>query len=198
MVYFVRHGNKVAGDFYNAELNILDEPLSERGQTDAHHIAEYFRDIEIRKIIVSRHLRTQQTARFVSEEKRLPLLIDERVDEINNGGIRYMTESEIKAAYPAFWENFSSRQRDVRYPNGESGGDVIKRQDSFLNELKSEQGNILVVTHEGFIRILLCNILGLPVYKRYKFKVAMGSVSAIEFDKTEQEWRLVLFNEIHW
>lgn len=42
------------------------------------------------------------------------------------------------------------------------------------DDMKSETGDVLVVSHDGFIRILLCNILGLPPYMQYKFKTNMG------------------------
>lgn len=82
----------------------------------------------------------------------------------------------------------------MRFSNGESGEDVIKRQDSFLAAIKSEQGDIAVFTRDGYIRLLMCNLLGLPVHMRYKFRTYMGDVSLIDYLPQEDEWQIVRYN----
>jgi broad specificity phosphatase PhoE len=193
MIYFARHGEKAQGGFYNAALNIQDAPLSEKGQEDARRIAAFFRDIDIKRIYASEYLRAQQTAAPAAREKGLPVIADARVNEINGGDFHRMSETEFKVKYPELWHNFVNHLCDIKFPGGESGAEVKMRQNSFLDDMKKETGDILVVSHDGFIRLLLCNILGLPVYMRYKFITAMGNVSAIEHDG--KEWRILRFNQ---
>ncbi len=200
MVYFVRHGNKEKSEsydhYYNETLHIMDEPLSEKGKGDAQKIAEYFKDIPIKKIIVSQYKRTYETAAPAAKDKKISITIDARVNEINNGELRNMSDGEIISKYPKLWNDFMSHSRDVRFPNGESGEEVKKRQDSFLSDIESEREDILVVSHDGFIRLLMCNILGLPVYMRYKFKTDMGALSALEYDEEDNGWKIIRFNQI--
>ncbi|MHB1314344.1 MAG: histidine phosphatase family protein [Christensenellales bacterium] len=195
MVYFARHGDKIQGGHYNEALDILDEPLSEKGLADAQRIAAYFKNIPLEKIIVSQYQRTQQTAAPTAADKNLPVCVDSRVNEINGGMLKHLKDEEIASVYPDLWKKFTCHLCDVRFPGGESGMDVKRRQDSFLDDLKQEKGNILVVTHDGFIRLLLCNLLGLKVYKRYKFKTNMGGISAIEYDPAGDEWFIARFNQ---
>jgi broad specificity phosphatase PhoE len=194
MIYFARHGDKAIGDFYNETLGICDEPLSERGQDDAQRIAAYFRDIDIRKIYASQYVRTQRTAAPTANVKELPVIVDARINEIHGGDFHRMSEAKFAKAYPELWHDFTHHLRDVKFPGGESGAEVKARQDSFLADMEKERGDILVVSHDGFIRLLMCNILGLPVYMRYKFRTDMGGVSAVEYDG--KEWRIVRFNQI--
>ncbi len=200
MVYFVRHGNKEKSEgydhYYNETLNIMDEPLSDKGKEDARKIAAYFKDIDIKSIYVSQYVRTHQTAAPTADAKGLGVIEDARVNEINNGDIRNMSDGEIISKYPKLWEDFMSHSRDVRFPGGETGEEVKKRQDSFLSEMQNEKEDILVVSHDGFIRLLMCNILGLPVWKRYKFKTTMGGISAILYDEEDNEWKIVRFNQV--
>lgn len=200
MVYFVRHGNRSFSqnynEYYNKTLRIVDEPLNEKGEQDAKSIAAYFKDVDIKKIYVSQYIRTRQTAAPTANAKGIAVIEDERVNEINNGDIRDMSDEEVISKYPKLWDDFTSHRCDVRFPGGESGEDVKIRQDSFLNDLRSEKGDILVVSHDGFIRLLMCNILGLPVWKRYKFKTYMGGISAIEFDDKNSEWKIERFNQV--
>jgi broad specificity phosphatase PhoE len=200
MIYFVRHGRKEKSEtydhYYNETLRIMDEPLSDKGKDDAERIAAYFKDITVKKIIVSQYKRTYETAVPTAEDKGIPVTIDARVNEINNGVLRNMTVEEVAAKYPELWRELMSGDRDVRFPGGDSGADVKKRQDSFLSEMKSEKDDILVVSHDGFIRLLMCNILGLPVYKRYRFKTNMGGISAVQYDYEDNEWKIVRFNQV--
>lgn len=198
MVYFVRHADKETGagydDNYNEALGIMDDPLSEKGKEQAKKIAERFRDVDIKKIFVSQYIRAHQTAAPAAQQKKIGVTEDSRVNEINNGALRNMSGGEIAAAYPKLWSDFSSHSCDVQLPGGESGEQVKARQDSFLNDIKSERSDILVVSHDGYIRLLMCNILGLPVYKRYKFKTDMGGISAIYYDPKDGEWKIAAFN----
>ena len=177
MIYFVRHGRKVIADseqYYNNELAIVDDPLSDNGMRDAERIANYFRDIDIKKIYCSQYVRARQTAEPTALEKNLPIITDGRVNEINNGELGNMSDEEVAKAFPQLWKDFCSHERDVCFPGGDSGESVRIRQDSFLGDIKDEKDDIMVVTHDGYIRLLMCNILGLPVYKRYKFKTTDG------------------------
>lgn len=194
MIYFLRHCEKVKEPVYNKELDIMDEPLSKTGLAHAESIAVYFKDIEFDKIIVSQYKRAYQTALPTAESKRMKLIVDARVNEINAGGAKGMEDSEVASKYPEAWRDFSQHTRDMRFPGGESGEDVKKRQDSFLDDIKDEAGNILVVSHEGFIRLLMCNIIGAPVYHRYRLRMDFGGLSVIE--RSQDEWRILRFNQL--
>ena len=196
MIYFLRHCEKVLEPHYNEKLDILDDPLSEEGIAHAERLADYFRDKDIKRIIVSQYYRTYQTALPTSKAKEIPIETDGRVNEINSGKIKLMEEPEIVSAYPEFWQNFTRHICDVKFPGGESGADVMKRQNNFLDEVKKEAGDILVISHDGFIRILMCNIMGAPVWHRYRFKTDYGALSVIEYNAETNEWRILRFNQI--
>ena len=194
MIYFARHGDKAVGDNYNAQLNICDDPLSEKGHGDAQRIAAFFRSIDIKKIYASEYVRTQQTAAPTARDKGLPVVVDPRVNELQGGDFHRFSEAQNEAKYPEVWHTYVNHLSDFQFPGGESGADVKRRQDSFLCDMEKETENILVFSHDGFIRILMCNILGVPVHHRYKFVTEMGGISAIAFDG--KEWRIVRFNQI--
>ena len=194
MVYFVRHGDKAAGDYYNEEKKICDEPLSEKGKEDAQRIARYFCDMPFARLYASEYVRAQQTAQPLALKTGKDVIVDARVNEINGGEFHRLGDEKAKQAYPEVWNTYKNHLGDFMFPGGESGSDVKKRQDSFLEEIKHEEQDIVVVSHDGYIRLLMCNILGLPGFKRYKFTTQMGSVSAVFYDG--EEWRIKAFNQI--
>lgn len=192
--FIVRHGDKEDGDFYNIALRHQDPPLSEDGIKKAKRLANYFRYRHVISVITSEYLRTVQTAQYIVRDKNVRVYKDKRLNEIDNGIIESLCEEEIREKYPEFWSDFSKGEKDVRFPGGETGEEVKARQQHLFEELITNDGDILLVSHEGYMRLLMCNLLDIPVYRRRLFKVDMCGIIEIEFDKVRNEWRIAKFN----
>ena len=195
-IYIVRHGDKEVGEYYNEYLKHQDPPLCEKGLQRSKKLVKYFKAKAIKKIIVSEYLRAAQTAQFVAEYKDIQIVRDKRLNEIDNGVIEQMDDAEIKEKYPAFWNDFFSFAKDVRFPEGETGEEVKNRQKDLLKELIIQDEDVLLVSHEGYIRLLLCHLLGTPVYERYKFNVDFCGVTELEFVKQTKEWKIIRINQM--
>ena len=193
-IFISRHGDKIRGGYYNESLKHQDEPLTEKGDTMAKKLIDFFDHIDIKRIIVSEYLRTSQTAKYVAKHKGITIEKDKRLNEIDNGIIESMDKEEIIKKYPAFWRNFNSYTMDVRFPEGETGEEVKLRQKNLLDELIQRDEDVFLVSHEGYIRLLICHLLDIPVYKRYLFKVDMCGIMEFEYDKTTQEWKIIRLN----
>jgi broad specificity phosphatase PhoE len=194
-LYYVRHGEKETSGVYNPKTRHTDPPLTPNGFLQAKRLARYFENRDIQKIYVSRYLRTRQTAAPVAQLKRLPVIEDARIDEIDVGDTETLSYSEIASTYPGFWAAFQGHQQDVRFPGGETGEEVITRQDNFLKDVTTNNEDILVVSHDGFLRLLVCNFLGMPVYKRYLFKTDYCGLSVFEYRDEEREWTIRAYNQ---
>ena len=62
---------------------------------------------------------------------------------------------QIQQRFP---EEFAMRAADklkYRYPRGESYLDVIQRLDSFIHELERQTDPVVVVGHQGILRLFL-------------------------------------------
>lgn len=195
-IFIARHGEREDMELYNSYLRHQDPPISERGNRQAKSLADYFRPIPLNRIIASEYVRTRQTAQYVAEDKMLPINRDARLNEIDNGVIERMSLEEIRSAYPEFWNDFQSGEKDVRFPEGETGEEVKARQKSLLAELIERQEDVLLVSHEGYIRLLMCHLLDMPVYKRGLFKIDLCGLSEFEFDGKSGTWRIARINQI--
>lgn len=111
-----------------------------------------------------------------------------------DGVIEPMSEEEIKETHPEFWKNYFSFSKDVRFPEGETGEEVKERQKDLLDELLQNNEDVLLISHEGYIRLLMCHLLGLPVFKRHLFKVDFCGIMEFEYDTATQVWRIIKFN----
>jgi broad specificity phosphatase PhoE len=196
--YFIRHADKESGDFYNPRLRHQDQPISQKGQLQAQKLVSYFADIPISAIYISGYLRTGQTIQSVAQAHQLTPTIDERLNEIDNGFIEGLTDEEIQQQYPQVWEGFHKRRLDFRFPEGETGAEAQKRVVDFLEEKRrqTDSGNIIAVCHDGLSRLLMCHIMGLPVYKRWNFQVDTCGIMEISYQPEFQAWKLIRFNQI--
>lgn len=195
--YVVRHAAKEHGDFYNPRLRHQDEPISQQGQAAAQKLGSFFADKAIAAIYVSEYQRTGQTIEPVAQQLQLTPLVDGRLNEIDNGRFDGMTEEQIQQTYPDVWQAFLSRAADFRFPEGETGAEAQQRIVDFLQEKQRQHPaeNIILVSHEGWIRLLACTILDLPVFKRWNFHYDFCGITEITYEPDYAKWKLIRFNQ---
>jgi broad specificity phosphatase PhoE len=196
--FVIRHADKENGDFYNPQLRHQDQPISTKGRLEAHRLAAFFSGKTIEAIYTSEYRRTGQTIAFVAQERQLTPIIDARLNEIDNGLIDGLADEEIQQRYPETWRGYNERKADFRFPEGETGAEAQKRIVDFLEE-KRQQNNssdIILVSHDGLIRLLMCYLMGIPVYKRWNFQVDTCGIMEISYQPEYQEWKLIRFNQV--
>jgi len=196
--YIIRHAEKEKGDFFNPELRHQDQPVSQKGQEQAETLVAYFADKEISCIYVSAYVRTRQTIAPLAKHLGLQPVVDERLNEIDNGLFDGATLEEIQENFPAEWQAFRERRSDFRFPEGETGEEAQKRIVDFLNEKQEMQGdeNIIVVSHEGLIRIWMCHLTNNPVYHRWNFYVDFCGITELTYQPDYKRWKLMRFNQL--
>ncbi|NLG28426.1 MAG: histidine phosphatase family protein [Chloroflexi bacterium] len=195
--YVVRHGDKERGDFYSARLRHQDQPLSARGLEQAARLCAALADKPITAIYASAYQRTGQTIAALADARGLVPVIDERLNEIDNGAIDALPDTEVQRLYPDVWAAYKARQSDFRFPEGETGEEVRQRIASLLDDLLARHADehVLLATHEGWMRLLLCQILGLPVNKRWQSYVDLCGLVEMTYEPDYGTWKLLRFNQ---
>lgn len=195
--YILRHAHKEFGGHYNPKLRHQDEPITAKGREAAHRLWLFFCDKQISRIYISQYLRTAQTVDYVAGQLNMTPVVDARLNEIDNGLFEKMSEPEIQQAYPDLWKAFRERKQDFRFPDGETGEEARQRIAAFLAEKQEQHSgeNIVVVCHEGLVRVTACHILGLPVYDRWNFRVDFCGIMEITYQPDYQSWQMVRFNQ---
>ena len=194
--YILRHAEKEKGDYYNPLLRHQDEPISLQGQTEARQLWAYFSNRSVARIYVSQYLRTGQTIEYVANKIGLSPITDERLNELDIGALEGLTDKQVQQKYPEIWNAFREKDHDFQFPGGESGDAARRRIESFIKEKQECKEDILVVSHEGLIRLFLCHILRLPVYRRWDFRVDFCGIMEIEDQADDENWKLIRFNQI--
>jgi broad specificity phosphatase PhoE len=195
--YILRHADKAKGDFYNPQLRHQDEPLSQVGQEQAEKLVAYFADKGITRIYVSAYQRTGQTIAPISGHLKLLPIVDERLNEIDNGLFEGATEEELRQKFPAELKALRERKADFRFPEGETGEEAFARITAFLNEKRASHrdDNIIIVSHDGLIRLLMCHVMDMPVTGRWNFRVDCCGITELLYEPEFGTWKLIRFNQ---
>ncbi len=196
--HIVRHAAKESGDFFDPRLRHQDEPISTQGRAEAQRLCAYFDGKAIAAIYISEYQRTRLTIEPVARQLNLSPLIDKRLNEIDNGRFDGMTDEQIQQTYPDLWQAFLSRSVDFRFPEGETGAEAQRRIVNFLEEKRQQHdsADVLLVSHEGLIRLLVCTLLDLPVYKRWNFHYDFCGITEISYQPDYGTWKLIRFNQV--
>jgi alpha-ribazole phosphatase len=189
----VRHG-QTNHNLDHRYQGLTDAPLNKTGLKQADQIIKRLIDEKLDAIYSSDLMRSVQTAEKISKKYGLQIKKDERLREISFGEWEGMSYQEIQAQSSDLLEGWMSDPAHISPPNGETLLQLAERVKSALDEIRSqyEDQTVLLVTHGGVIRTLLCLNLGIDLNRHMQFESATGSISELLF--YEEHVSLKLFN----
>jgi phosphoserine phosphatase len=105
----------------------------------------------------------------------------ESLTDINYGSWQWKTPDEVAARWPYLLEQWRTRPDLVRFPAGDSLQDVAVRTADALRHVRENHINqtVVLVTHDSVIRVLLLQMLQLPLSAYRRFAIDPGSISEI-------------------
>ncbi|MDL1899193.1 histidine phosphatase family protein [Anaerolineae bacterium CFX9] len=189
-VLLIRHGEtdwNVSGRWQGT----IDIELNDLGREQALRVARYLRDRRLGAIFASDLRRAAETAAIIGREHGLDPVLDPRWRELNLGVFQGLTRDEIIARYPREWKDSHNDFMGYRFPNGESRLIMQERSYQALQHALAANGDgdIVVVTHGGTIRILLRRLVGDEIDKPM-VHISNTSITTLETDDGEH-FRLV-------
>lgn len=158
-----------------------DCPLSEEGILQMERAADKINDLIIDRVMVSPFKRTMESFEIINKYHNLPYEIVNEIREVDAGRMKGLTFEEGKKRYPSEVEDYLFDYIDTPLPGGESIQAAYDRAGRVVRSLKKQSGNILMVTHGGFISLILSNILG-DVKNYHRFSVDNGSFTLIKIE----------------
>lgn len=137
-------------------------------------------------------LRTRQTA----DTMGLTYETDANLREISFGRWEGLAFDEINASDPELVDRWAEYADDFAFPEGESVGGFNARVREFAARVADEPAQrVVVVTHGGVIRTLICHFLGLDLRSYLLFEVKRASVSKLAIH--DGRGVLTLLNDLH-
>jgi len=185
-VILIRHGEtewNVAKRFQGHK----DSDLTENGKQQVEALGTRFQDEELDQLYSSDLLRTQKTAKPVSLGTGCQVELDVRLREKNLGIFEGLNVPEIQEQHPKAYKAFREGGARYRIESGESTLDHLVRALGFLEEIpqKHEGQKVGIVTHGGFIRVILKNSLGMSQDTPTRFTIPNTSIHRIVWKKDQ-------------
>jgi 2,3-bisphosphoglycerate-dependent phosphoglycerate mutase len=180
-LWFVRHGESTwnASGFVQGQAN--GPVLTRKGRTEAANIAGRLADASITAIYTSDLQRARETAEIVGRALRMVPRCDPALRERSFGRAQGRPHGELPAAASGI-EIDRVVDAEARPAEGESLNELYERVATFIDELGmcAPEGDVLVVTHGGVIRVAQAYCDGIPAAGMAWGPVPNASVWALE------------------
>ena len=173
----LRHGEPLGGPIFRG---ITDDALTESGWQQMTHAVKKMPGFEL--ILTSPLRRCSKFAKELSDERALPLQQLETLKEINfgqwEGKSARQIESESASLLKKFWQN----PIENTPPDGEPLLEFQQRVLACWNDIiiANKGKNCLIISHGGVQKIILAQVLNMPVEAIHTIEVPYACCSVIQ------------------
>ncbi len=190
----LRHGECEGGHCYRGSLDVA---LTDNGKRQMENSLDFINPIWDR-VISSPLIRCAYFAEKISQQQKLPLLLESKLQEISFGS---WEGQSVKKVWETQKEAVDAWVVDpVRSPPpmGEAADHFASRVTSAFSALVEQYRgeHFLFVSHGGVIRVLLAHCLEMPLTALNRIDVPYGCVSQIQViaDQEKTYYRLLSHN----
>jgi broad specificity phosphatase PhoE len=183
-VFLARHG-ETESNRVSRYAGRNGEPLTKRGRSQVLRLAEQLKGLGIRRIWSSAVWRALESATLLSDHLRLPLTIDQRLDEMRLGAWEGRTEAEVARDFPDDYALWLSQPDQVRMDGRETLAQVAARVMGAVADARASHLATLLMTHVAPIRVAVLSTVACPLgaYKR----LTVGNAACVRLEcATEQ------------
>lgn len=154
-------------------------PLSGRGKAMAEELVGCLSQAGFVRLCTSPSQRARDTITPLAGRMGMKPEIIPELDEIDMGEWDGLFFRDIQSRYPVAYAERGKHFADFRPPGGESFNDVADRAIPVLSRLGAGPLPVLVVTHAGVIRSVLCRVSEYPMDDLFRFKPEYGVCSVL-------------------
>jgi broad specificity phosphatase PhoE len=146
-----------------------DVSLNEAGRVQAHALARRLQGRSFAAIYSSDLIRAKETAEIMDVIFQLPIILEPRLREINQGDWEGQLVQVIIARYAQLWQQRIVDPASVRPPGGETIGEVAKRVYIALDDITRLHPNdaVMIVSHGLTLATILCKDREIPIGMAY-------------------------------
>jgi broad specificity phosphatase PhoE len=181
-----------------------DVPLSVAGRAQASWLAAQMCPRPLQAIYSSDLARARETADIIASKHVPPVVVTVSTAwrEIAFGAWEGLTYSEIASTFPDQLDFFTDPEHYAP-PGGEALADVLRRVQPALTEIMMHcapyhEGDIVIVSHGGTLRGLLCALLGISLSYQWQLRLDPGSLSAVDLSLDEHGSLVATLALLNW
>ena len=197
-VYLIRHGETEDADARRYKGH-LDVPLSGRGVEQIKQLTSYMvrncsgllnearcgankEQDTLDAVYTSTLGRAIESAEIIARPFGLTPLVVEGLKERNFGLWEGMTFDEIREKWPEAFTAWADNPVQFSPKEGESTLEVKERALKAFNGITQRHGGeaIAIISHGGIIRIILCELLGMPLENIFRIEQDFAALNVIE------------------
>ena len=185
LVDLLRHGEPVGGVRYRGQT---DDPLSHAGWQEMRRAIGTERPWQV--IVSSPLSRCLAFAEALSEEAGIPLETDARLKEIGFGDWQGKTREEITRFDPGLVQRFYRDPTTYRPHGAEGLAEFRTRVAAAWRDILDRHAgkHLLVVCHAGIIRMVLAQILEIPLANLFRIKVGTACLTRVELAEQGEDF----------
>ena len=171
-IILIRHGETE----WNSQQRMQghsNSDLSSVGQAQIQALGQWMKNVPFDLIYSSDSLRAKQTAEAITQFSGHELQFDQRLREKNLGVFEGLTSEEARERHPEVFRLFKTAGSKYVIDEGESTQQLQDRALEIVDEIriKHPEEHVLLVTHGGFIRVVMKHSLGLSLETPTRFLI---------------------------
>lgn len=185
-IILIRHGETE----WNSQQRMQghsNSDLSSVGQAQIQALGQWMKNVPFDHLYSSDSLRAKQTAEAITQFSGHELKIDLRLREKNLGVFEGLTSEEARERHPEVFRLFKTAGSKYVIDEGESTQQLQDRALEIVDEIriKHPEEHVLLVTHGGFIRVVMKHSLGLSLETPTRFLIKNTGVFRLVW---EDKW----------
>ena len=185
-IILIRHGETE----WNSQQRMQghsNSDLSSVGQAQIQALGQWTKNVPFDLIYSSDSPRAKQTAESITQFSGHELQFDQRLREKNLGVFEGLTSEEARERHPEVFRLFKTAGSKYVIDEGESTQQLQDRALEIVNEIriKHPEERVLLVTHGGFIRVVMKHSLGLSLETPTRFLIRNTGVFRLVW---EDKW----------
>ncbi len=180
-LFLVRHGETQLNSVrrFWGQTNVA---LNETGLQQAEKLRDRLASEKINAIYTSNLSRCLVTAQVIASRHKIEIITCDELKEMNFGFVEGLTFAEINRLYPELGKTLSDWKAHPVFPGGESFDALNERVHKFLGMIRKHAPDetVLIVAHNGILRLVVCNLLAIPIEHWLQMRVDPASLSIME------------------
>jgi broad specificity phosphatase PhoE len=180
-IYLLRHGDT---GLPHVLVGVTDVPLAAHARAAMRESGRLLASINFDHIWCSPMLRCRETLASVLPDAKAEFVDDLR--EVDFGLWEMLKFPEISEQYPGDVARLAAWEPEFAFPGGESIASYLARVAAIRERVAAGAGHgqkILLITHSGIIRQLLCGWLGISPRHYLFFAVQFGKIATLSLHK---------------
>jgi broad specificity phosphatase PhoE len=184
----VRHGEIIANREYRY-IGSRDDALSSHGETQAEQLAEALSILPVAAVYSSPLQRAYLTALPIAARHNLEVQTVDDLREVSFGAWEGLSQAEVLARSPEDAQHLRDWEKNMALapPEGESFEAMRERVCVCVERLAQQHPDqtIVLVTHVGPIKVLLCTALGAPTSTAFRIFLDPATISVVDWHNAE-------------